>query len=196
MLTSSLRHTLFRMGDEFIAVGEVHEHAIFGSTSLVLNGALNREPGDIDVFVSRRVWGALLARHEEGWFVETPNAGDPPILSNENWEIPVHLFYDWRDEKLDIDVDRMLFDARPSEEDAAWRVIPVKEALRHKEEAFRWAEYDPSVNKHGPDIVKIKRWLDRCLCRDHAWSPSCPRHPKTDATVFTSTHTAKEAKKP
>lgn len=132
------------------------EWVIFGSTSLVLWGVLDRTPGDIDIFVSKRVWGALLAR--EGWFVETPKAGDPPILSNETTEIPIHAFFDWSDEAVHMDVPYLL--GQPHyvyQFNTYWPVIAVEEALRHKEAAL--AHGGSKVQKHVPDIAIINEWL-------------------------------------
>ena len=133
------------------------EWAIFGSTSLIMRGILNREPGDIDIHLDKRVWGALLSR--PGWFVETPKAGDPPILSNEICPIPIHAFFDWSDENVMMNVPKLISDSEVIELFGdKWRVIPVLDALAHKK--FALAYGTDRVQKHVPDIEVIERWLE------------------------------------
>lgn len=128
------------------------EWTIFGSTSLVLRGILDREPGDIDMFVSRRVWGQWLAMDD--WYVETPKAGDPPILTNGVTPIPVHAFFAWENEHCGMDVSELL---RTSETVNGFRCIPVCDALNHKKFALAG---NPELTKHAPDIAMIERWMD------------------------------------
>jgi hypothetical protein len=133
------------------------EWTLFGSASLVVNGVLDREPGDIDVFVSRRLWGALLPLRD--YHVETPNAGDPPILVNDVTPITIHLFFDWSDKYVDMDVKDLLRRSTFVETDKVGflRVIPVKDALAHKKHAMSYGS--KAVEKHIPDIAIIEEWL-------------------------------------
>lgn len=132
------------------------DYAIFGSTALILRGIIDREPGDIDVFVSRRAWGLLLADPE--WVVETPNAGDPPILSHKGRrgcdDIHLNLFFAWRDDMVEINPLELIWgDAGEmvvSERYGGWRCATVAEVLRHKEAALSYGS--AAVQKHRPDI--------------------------------------------
>lgn len=133
------------------------DYAIFGSTALILRGIINRAPGDIDVFVSRRVWGALLP--DRRWWVETPNAGDPPILSLKS-EINLNLFFAWRDDMVDIDATKLIekdSELVTSERYGSWRCATVEEVLRHKEAALSCGS--PAVQKHRPDIEACRIYL-------------------------------------
>lgn len=134
-------------------VGGEAEYAIFGSTALRIREIIEREPEDIDVMVSRRVWGQLLDRH--AWFVETPNAGDPPILTRTCGN-NLHLFFDWRDDAVYIDPEYVIDTA---ERVSGFCLCTVEEVLRHKKAAYACLETHPSVIKHAPDIAACERWL-------------------------------------
>jgi hypothetical protein len=153
-MTEATQETLIDLLRELRAVQTVPaEWTIFGSASLLINGVLDREPSDIDVFVSRRVWDALLARPD--W--HGPKAGDPPILVNDTTAIAIHLFYDWPD----IDVpDLIKRSLRKYSLDAEhwFVVIPVEDALLHKKMALKYGS--EKVQKHIPDIAVIEEWLD------------------------------------
>lgn len=71
------------------------EYVLFGSAVMYLHGIdVGRPPGDVDVFVSRRVWGALLG--STGAAVRTPRADDPPFLEWDMEDGPnLHMFYEW-----------------------------------------------------------------------------------------------------
>lgn len=134
---------------------KLSDYCIFGSTTLILRGIIDREPGDIDVFVSRRAWGALLA--DPDWVVETPNAGDPPILSHKGAHedsIHLNLFFAWGDDMVEINPLELIWgDAGEqvvSERYGSWRCATVAEVLRHKEAALSYGS--AAVQKHRPDI--------------------------------------------
>lgn len=135
-----------------------NEWTLFGSASLLLNGVdLGREPGDIDVFVSRRVWGELLS-HDIDWYVETPKAGDPPILVSTSADITIHLFYDWSDRYVHMDVPGLLAKSYwAGDSFPMFKVIPVEDALDHKRKAMTYGS--KAVEKHIPDIAIIEDWL-------------------------------------
>lgn len=69
------------------------EAVLFGSTVMFLHG-LRKEVGDIDIFVSRKLWGKLLAR---GWEWRTPKAGDPPFLAKRvnGIDAEINVFFEW-----------------------------------------------------------------------------------------------------
>lgn len=140
------------------------DYCIFGSTALILRGIIDREPGDIDVFVSRRAWGAVLENPE--WVVATPKAGDPPILSHKGrHEDSVHLnlFFAWRDDQVEIHPEELIWGESGemvyTERFGAWRCATVDEVLRHKVAALKHGS--PQVQKHRPDIRAIYDYLER-----------------------------------
>jgi hypothetical protein len=130
---------------------------------------LSRVPGDVDVFVTRRVWGRLLER--PGWEVLTPKAGDPPILSFADYtinpdflvgesSIPLSLFYDWSDRFVEMDAQDLIRKASSVKwEVFDFRCIPVEDALAHKQFALQYSSQ--YVQKHIPDIAIIEEYLDR-----------------------------------
>jgi len=151
MIPESLRVTLQELRFELEAVGTAwDEYVLFGSTPLILRGVIDREPGDVDIFVTRRVWGALLAR--DGWSVETPKAGDPPILVY----IPepgigpaVNAFFDWTADKPHVRPENCFASATLVEEgNEVWMCASNEEILAHKEGAL--------AQKHINDIAAIK----------------------------------------
>jgi hypothetical protein len=151
MMTPALVHALRDLSWNIGLVDGHEEYVIFGSTSLKLRDIIEREPDDIDVIVTRRVWGALLALPL--WEVHTPNAGDPPILHYPGG-IPLNLFFAWRDDMVDINEPELI---RTSEEAQGFRVATVQEVLRHKMAALSYGS--PAVQKHRPDIEAILRYL-------------------------------------
>lgn len=150
-----LDQSLAILAHEIESVRGQAEYAIFGSTALRLRGIIDREPDDIDVVVSKRVWGELLPRL--GWHVDTPRAGDPPILSRPCGN-ELHLFYDWRDDAVVIDVNYVI---ETAEKVDGFRLATVEEVLRHKRAAYACLEFFPKVAKHAPDIAACERWLAR-----------------------------------
>jgi len=150
----NLRYSIATLLFELATVAGLGEYVIFGSTALRARNIITRTPDDIDVIVTRRVWGALLGRGE--WRVETPNAGDPPILTLDTPH-PLHLFFDWRDDAVYIDPMYLLVTA---EHALDLRVATVEEVLRHKRAAYACIETNPSVAKHLPDIEACVAWLE------------------------------------
>lgn len=148
--------SIAKLHHELIAVGSTgHDYAIFGSTAIRLRGIIHRPVGDVDVFVTKVIWGKLLARN--GWRVETPRAGDPPILTYDlGLDAPIHVFFDWRDDAVDIDPARLISE---SERVGDTRVATVREVLRQKYAAYACIEEHPSVAKHRPDILACEDWL-------------------------------------
>jgi hypothetical protein len=132
------------------------EACIFGSASLVMRGVIDREPGDIDVFVSRRVWGILLAH---GWGWETPDAGNPPMLIRTVAGKKICLWFDWSDPWLSIDVTALLREHDHVEFDGSiWPLVPLSEAKRHKQEAIRYP-HNSKRKLHEEDIAAIDKVL-------------------------------------
>lgn len=135
------------------------QSVIFGSSALAVREIIDRTPDDIDVMVSKRVWGALLPR--QGWRVETPDAGNPPILTYDRTANHLHLFFDWRDERVDIDPYYLMTtsDWIAGAFGLGMNFASVAEVLRHKEAAFAWREQNPFMWKHGPDILACREFL-------------------------------------
>jgi hypothetical protein len=150
-----LEATLFNLGANFDVSEAWSEHVLFGSTPLIMRGILDREPGDVDVFVTKRVWGRLLSR--PGWDWLTPQENHPPILVA-HLPLETHLFFEWRDPACEMDAEELI---RTAEHLGNWRCVSVEEALRVKEDAYAWLARDPKVAKHGPDIEIIKQYLQR-----------------------------------
>jgi hypothetical protein len=148
-IPQALEITLKELKWELHSVGaRQDEYVLFGSTPLIMRGIIDREPGDVDIFVTRRVWGALLGR--AGWEVETPAAGDPPILVFQPMlGIPaVNAFFDWTKSKPHVNVERCF--ATATEVDG-WMCASTEEILIHKEEATE------RVEKHLADIEAIRK---------------------------------------
>lgn len=143
-----------------------HEWALFGSSSLFVRGIITREPNDIDVMVSRRVWGEALA-HRARWDWRTPNAGDPPILDTSLMGKRIDLFFFWRDDHVHIDIQEELKTA----EDVQWegirlRCTRVENVIAHKEGALTWPREQWEANdllwkmeNHRSDIEACRRYL-------------------------------------
>lgn len=130
------------------------DYVIFGSASLCIRGILDREPGDIDIFMTKKLWGALLPNN--GWFVETPAATHPPILSNETYDIHIHAFFDWSNEFCEMNVAELIRNKESVWYDHwVYPVVTVQEALRVKEQAAHLGGH----TKHLPDIEIINKWL-------------------------------------
>lgn len=151
--------SLTRLRHELRQVEANDEYAIFGSASLLIRGIISRDPGDIDVLVSPRVWGQLLPR--PGWIWETPNTGDPPILSWPSTNIPLHLFFDWRDPWLEINVTESI-EAGESVyswlDGEYWRCVPKDEVRRHKVDVIRYPD-NAKRKMHEEDIAAIDRHI-------------------------------------
>ena len=139
-------------------VGNSQDYAIFGSTAFVLNELLDREPKDIDLMASKVLWGNLFSSN--GMKMNTPKAGDPPFLSySEGWHtgmtIPLSIFYDWCDSTIDI--PSLI---NKAEIVKGLRVIPVKDAVYHKQEGLR--KVDMASEKfayHIDDLARIRNLL-------------------------------------
>ena len=145
MIPEFLQTMLNELAFELKAVGaRQDEYVLFGSTPLIMRGIIDREPNDIDIFVTRRVWGALLPRLV--WEVEVPAAYDPPILVFHGMP-SVNAFYDWTKTKPHVNVDRCFASATELD---GWMVASTEEILIHKEEATE------RVAKHINDIAAIK----------------------------------------
>lgn len=158
-MDKKLLHTVEALNNEIdLAYPFAHQkdYVIFGSASLAMRGILDREPGDIDVFMTRKLWGRLLAN--EDWIVETPKATHPPILSNKTLPITVNAFFDWSNEFADMDAAHLI-----ANKEWIWYnywvypVVSVQEALRVKEAAA----YLGGHAKHLPDIEVIKEWISK-----------------------------------
>ena len=126
------------------------EYVLFGSAVLFLHGLRPAGTvGDLDVFVSRRVWGNLLALPSVD--VLTPRADDPPLLEIPGIT-PIHVFYDWtaRDDWLDV---RECF--RSAEPVRSWQCCSLQWLLDVKRGAVAVNGHE----KHARDIPIIERHL-------------------------------------
>lgn len=134
------------------------QYAIFGSASLVIQGVLQREPGDIDVMMTRRLWGTILAERPD-WQVETPKAGDPPMLVYNSSPIHISAFFDWSSLYVDMDMPHLISTAETVKYlDRNYKVIPVQAAWAHKRDALKFSTKE--VQKHVPDIQAIEEWIN------------------------------------
>lgn len=127
------------------------EYVLFGSAVLYLHGL--REPdtvGDVDVFVSRRVWGALLA--DQMSYVLTPQAGDPPMIERVT-EPPLHLFYDWTARDAGWITRAGCFAA--AEKVRGWQCVSLATIRSHKVGAYDANRASARHAKHRRDIALI-----------------------------------------
>jgi hypothetical protein len=110
------------------------EHAVFGSTALVLHGLdLGREPSDVDVFVREHAYRRLrdVLRWREDW----PRAGDPPVLEGDiDCGVLVHAFRAWSVRDPWVDMEACLRLATPTA--AGLRAIPPWLVAVHKRQAL------------------------------------------------------------
>jgi hypothetical protein len=135
------------------------EVAMFGSASLVLRGIIDRQPGDIDLLVTRRVWGRLLDR--PGWEALTPRADDPPYLCRLlEGGIPASVFYAWRDPWLQINVEDEINEREQvlTELGKPWPCVPIYNVRRHKMQAISYP-LNWKRDTHRADIMAIERTL-------------------------------------
>jgi hypothetical protein len=153
---TDLEKTLRKLREAIVQVGGEGEYTIFGSAALIKRGILDREPGDLDVMVTKRLWGRLLNR--KGWEVETPKAGDPPMLVRSDWPVLVNIFFDWSSPAAEIDPEYLL---KTSEwTDDRYRLASVEEVLRHKEEAAEYQKRRKKGSKHNKDIKAVEEHLE------------------------------------
>lgn len=149
------------------------EYVLFGSVVMHLHGIdVGRPPGDVDVFVSRRVWGALLG--STGAAVRTPRAEDPPFLEWDMEDGPnLHMFYEWasRDDHW-ITAEDCFAAAEPvgvrfvaHGRDAVlaayankvpWQCISLALLRQHKSKPFRSAD----MAKHAADLAILDAHLE------------------------------------
>jgi hypothetical protein len=137
------------------------DYVLFGSAVLWLHG-IRDEIGDVDVFVTGRVWGALWdlfqLEDDKQVTVETPRAGDPPFLSIPLASHPIHVFFDWskRDEWLSVP------DAFASAETVGgWRCVPLEMLRAWKATAHAENIDSARHQKHADDLVLIDAHLAR-----------------------------------
>lgn len=69
-----------------------NEYRIGGSAAMYLQG-IDVVPGDIDFYVTRRVWNGLVDR---GWEPMIIDRRDPPLARFEFFDITLDCWYDWR----------------------------------------------------------------------------------------------------
>jgi hypothetical protein len=121
---------------------------VFGSAAMALHG-LDREPGDIDLFV--RPW-AYPRLKSHGWEEQRPTPGDPPMLEWLGGLYPVHAFREWTARDDWIDMDRAW---GTSEWVGEWRVMPLW-YVRYIKIAAYYANPDSERHaKHLRDVAMI-----------------------------------------
>lgn len=128
-----------------------HEYVVFGSAVLWLHG-IRETIGDVDVFVSPRIWGALA---DDGWTVCTPRPDDPSFLELDLAPHPsLHVFFDWtsRDEWLSVP---RCFEV--AENVRGVQCVTLEEVAQHKRESFALNEGDPRHEKHRDDLAALER---------------------------------------
>jgi hypothetical protein len=141
------------LSHELTAVGaRQDEYAIFGSANLAIREIIDREIDDVDVFVSKRVWGLLLARDRWRW--ETPCAGDPPILTFPGSH-PLHLFFEWHDQFVDMTASEVIARGEPI---VGFSLASLEDVLMAKRQALSYN--NEKVQKHVPDIAAIERYME------------------------------------
>lgn len=143
-----------------------NEYVIFGSAVMYLHDL--RDVGsvhDLDVFVSPRVWGALMGdKASTGMTVETPRAGDPPFLEYKI-DTPIHFFYAWTDRDTWMNVPECFHRAETLQFPldavgrtySGWRCIPLDLMREHKSNAH----LTPERAKHERDLSLIDEHLAR-----------------------------------
>lgn len=145
---------------------------LFGSAPLVLYGIRAEPIGDVDVMVSRTLWGRLLAlRDDMGIYdanVLTPRADDPPLLEiqgSTDGSLNIHVFYDWtaRDESwispADMRHDPELVDWEMAGWRWPWVCVGLDEIVRHKRGAHAANPDSPIHEKHLADADEIDALL-------------------------------------
>lgn len=141
----------------------VGDHVVFGSTVMYAHG-LRETIGDVDVFVTRPAWGRLLAQGDA--IVQTPKAGDPPLLEFDCSDIggpPIHVFYDWADSGAWLSIDGCFASAEtlPGIPDAPARLYFASLEWVREVKARSFAANPDSERhaKHGRDVELIDRHL-------------------------------------
>jgi hypothetical protein len=124
------------------------DYVLFGSAVLYLHGLRDPETvGDVDVFVSRRVWEHFTdPRFRLGvvpeWSVREPRRGDPPFLLSTT-SPPVSAFYDWTRRDAWMSPKRCFADA---ERVRGWNCVSLETLRHHKRHANR------QESKHERDL--------------------------------------------
>lgn len=148
-----------------------NEYVIFGSAVLYLHGIRDvNSVHDLDVFVSPRVWGALMGdKAATGMTVETPRAGDPPFLEYKI-DTPIHFFYAWtpRDAEwitaeecfstAEI-IYRPLLDFGGLRSKSEWRCTSLETIRKHKTKAYSMNVGSARHEKHARDLELIDQHL-------------------------------------
>lgn len=117
-----------------------------GSAVLVLHGIDSGRGGmgDLDIFLATRDWFAihrLLQVRHTPWGLHTPDPNrsderhDPPYLRRVMYELPVHIFFDWRIRHVaDIDCNMLTHNA---ETVSGWPCAPLQMVVDWKAQKLR-----------------------------------------------------------
>lgn len=127
------------------------EYVLFGSAVLYLHGLRDPETvGDIDVFVSRRVWGAIFSQPLS--FVRTPGVEDPPFIERVT-DPALHIFYDWTPRDAEWMTMRECFDT--AEQVRGWQCASLATIRGHKVGASKANPGSERHAKHLRDVALI-----------------------------------------
>jgi hypothetical protein len=133
------------------------EYVLFGSAVLFLHELRAPESvGDVDVFVSRRIYDEWLRR--PFWAEQRPHETDPPFLA---WASrpPIHAFYDWTERDASwITAERCFASA---EQVDGWQCISMAMMREIKKGAFASSPGSDRHKKHADDLELIEGYLAR-----------------------------------
>lgn len=134
---------------------DMDDFVLFGSTVLWLHG-IRDEIGDVDVFVTRGMWGRIVSLGKLVATVETPRAGDPPYLAV-GVHPPIHVFYEWTERDAEWLTVEECFES--AEIVGGWPCIPVEMVRKHKTLAHSHNLGSEAHEKHARDLALIDEYL-------------------------------------
>lgn len=164
-MPSSFQKALKILREELDAVADPSEtnHVIFASTALKLRGIIERDPGDIDVMVTKEVWGKLLPR--PGWKFKTPKSGHPPILRYKG-ETSIDTWFAWENKYSKIDIDELFARAEWIDtEYGKFRVASVQDVIDYKKARIGV----PAAGGSSNDKRDVKAAKDYLKKRSFKW---------------------------
>lgn len=132
---------------------EFQPWVLFGSMPLLLHG-LRETVGDVDAFVTPRMWQLLANR--AAWGVRLPDPRDPPFLERLYHGRWVHLFYRWDDRNPAVDA---LECRRRAHFVRGWPCTPLEVIRRHKTTALEQNPGSLLHAKHQLDVAAIDDYM-------------------------------------
>jgi len=123
------------------------QYALAGSAAMVLSGIQRaKEMGDLDIFVSTRLWFQILDEPGIDWQIFTTDPDDfhrrcdPPYLYATIFGLEVNIFSGWRTRgRGDIDVNLWVHNAKPIE---GLMCVPLEFLLDWKRSVGRSKDID------------------------------------------------------